>query len=111
MAFLIWALALGLVGGVEAAGFLADRHAAKQVQCQSCHGSSAPVAGAYVESEACLACHGSRAALASKQTALGKRNPHANHLGDIDCTLCHAGHRKSEAYCVNCHKDFTLEMH
>lgn len=105
--------AFALVTGFAAQAadpFLADRHIAKGSQCVSCHETATPSAGDYVESDKCLACHGDRKSLAAKFTPMGKRNPHDNHQGDLDCTLCHFGHKPPVAYCSNCHRDFTLEM-
>jgi len=110
----VTASALVLVAGTSMAAssnkVLADRHTDAGAQCTACHESAQPAKDAYVESDRCLSCHGSRAKIAEKQAAMGKRNPHDNHLGDIDCVLCHAGHRKGESYCANCHKDFSLNV-
>lgn len=90
--------------------FLADRHTAKNIPCSACHGKDKPTADDEVASEACLKCH-SRDAIVEKYASAGERNPHKNHLGEIDCALCHKGHSKSEAYCMQCHKsNFQMPM-
>lgn len=92
------------------AAVLADRHQAKGLGCVMCHGTDKPEPFAEVPADKCLACHGSRAALAKKTEKWGKRNPHDNHLGEVECSVCHKGHQKSASYCSNCHKDFTMPM-
>ena len=88
-----------------AAAPLADSHAKRGAACESCHESAKPAAGDFVESDKCLACH-SRDSIKSKYKSLGKKNPHDNHLGEIDCNLCHTGHKPFELYCKKCHVDF-----
>lgn len=89
---------------------LAERHKAKGVGCIMCHGTEKPEPFAEVSADKCLACHGPRDALAKKTEKWGKRNPHDNHLGEVECSVCHKGHQKSASYCSNCHKDFTMPM-
>jgi fumarate reductase flavoprotein subunit len=36
-------------------------------------------------------------------------NPHAGHVGELECTLCHNGHRADELYCSNCHKSMVVK--
>lgn len=88
-----------------AGALLADRHQARGAACASCHvgqGQPEPT----LDNVNCLGCHKDRATLAKFFEKLGDRNPHANHLGEIDCILCHKGHSPSELYCVLCHKGF-----
>ena len=61
--------------------FLADRHVAKGVSCEMCHGKVKP------------------------------HNPHTSpHYQDkLECTNCHLGHEKSENFCAQCH-DFKFNV-
>ncbi|WP_165657647.1 cytochrome c3 family protein, partial [Sutterella wadsworthensis] len=43
------------------------------------------------------------------QTAKVEPNPHYSHLGDVNCTDCHKGHKKSELMCNSCHQ-FDLKV-
>ena len=92
------------------ASVLADRHTAKSVPCSVCHETDKVESGAFVENERCLACHGPLEVLQNKYETLGGKNPHKNHLGEIECTLCHKGHQPSESYCMQCHKNFSMPM-
>ena len=38
------------------------------------------------------------------------RNPHASHLGEIDCTVCHKAHGPSKIYCLGCHQKFVMTI-
>lgn len=80
----------------------AERHTARGVTCQSCHGTSGDFARP-VRQEACLACHKSYEAVAAR-TAKVKPNPHDNHFGFRDCSTCHRGHQQSTVTCNQCHK-------
>lgn len=98
---------------VPAAGpFMADAHAKRGVKCASCHGPAAATKGDTVANAACAKCHGDFKALAAKSAAKGlaDRNPHASHLGEVDCVVCHKGHEASEAYCNGCHKKFKMSI-
>ena len=59
--------------------FLADRHVARGVACETCHGVKTPAPGAKVP------------------------NPHYNHLIGTDCQECHKGHAQSVNLCGSCH--------
>ena len=102
--------ALGMMAQTaSAAPFLADRHAAMKVPCTACH-DGAPKAGDVVADAKCLACHGPRSKLEALYADKKEYNPHKNHLGEIECTICHKGHSKSQAYCEQCHQDFQMPM-
>lgn len=88
---------------------LADAHGKRGAQCISCHSDAAPGPGDFVESEKCLACH-ERESIKAKYKSRGKMNPHANHLGEIDCNLCHTGHKPFELYCQKCHTNFNKNL-
>lgn len=85
---------------------IAERHMAQGVKCEACHlqaDKSVPV-----RKQACLQCHKSYAALAEK-TKNDHPNPHFNHYGERDCSVCHKGHQPSTLVCNQCHK-FDLKM-
>jgi len=94
------ALYRGAAGGEEKKNFLADRHQIKGNTCMSCHSVSPPKAD--VPMSVCMGCHGPYAKLAER-TNKGEHNPHASHLGDIACDLCHHGHKPSVDHCSTCH--------
>lgn len=102
------ALALALCFGAAlstnaAAGdFTADFHTGHSMQCAACHVNGSPKAGDTVKKQVCQGCH-SYETLA-RQTARVEPNPHYSHLGDVNCTDCHKGHRKSVNMCNDCHQ-------
>ncbi|WP_080803401.1 cytochrome c3 family protein [Arabiibacter massiliensis] len=64
--------------------------------------------------EFCLECHGdewdsivaSTADMKGTKTVYnpeGLYNPHDNHRGDDNCSMCHSMHEQSTLYCVECH--------
>ncbi len=84
--------------------FTSDKHIKTGLNCDSCHGAAKVAAGAEVGTAKCLTCHGPYEKLA-KRTERMILNPHANpHYGDLDCNVCHHGHRTDENYCGSCHK-------
>ncbi|WP_394494546.1 cytochrome c3 family protein [Shewanella sp. ENK2] len=81
--------------------------------CQTCHvtGKMKDIKKSMTDSQThenaqCQDCHGSYADLVNDKLAF---DPHASHLGDINCTSCHTGHAKPELTCNNCH-NFEMEM-
>ncbi len=85
--------------------FTSDKHIKKGLNCDSCHGASNPASGAEVGTAKCLTCHGPYEELAKRTERMMSNNPHANsHCGDLDCNVCHHGHRTDENYCGSCHK-------
>ena len=85
--------------------FTSDKHIKIGVNCDSCHEAAKVAAGAEVGTAKCLSCHGPYEKLA-KRTETMILNPHANpHYGDLDCNVCHHGHRTDENYCGSCHKE------
>jgi hypothetical protein len=85
--------------------FSSDKHIKAGINCDNCHGTAKVAAGEEVAMAKCLSCHGSYEKLA-KQTEKMIYNPHSNsHLGDLDCKVCHHGHRADENYCGSCHKE------
>lgn len=100
-------VAAGLIafGSAQAAEFGADRHVAKGVACQVCHGPDMknPV---WPEEKVCTGCH-NRDDIVAKTSKLNP-NPHkAPHNGD--CTLCHMQHEPEVNYCEQCH-NFGFKM-
>ncbi len=91
-----------LAAQASAADFGADRHIARGLKCESCHGPNMdPKNPTYPDQEACLKCH-NREDIASKTKQLNP-NPHtAPH--NNDCTLCHLQHEPEENYCAQCHQ-------
>lgn len=59
--------------------FLADRHVAKGVKCESCHNPGAP-SSKNVTPQNCLKCHGGSYEKLAEQTAGGDINYHNTHL-------------------------------
>ncbi len=85
--------------------FTSDKHVKTGVDCDGCHGEAKVAAGAEVGTAKCLTCHGPYEELAKRTERMMSNNPHANsHCGDLDCNVCHHGHRADENYCGSCHK-------
>lgn len=102
-------LCLGLAAlssAATAADFGADRHVARGLKCETCHGPDMKNPN-YPDEKTCLACH-NRDDVAAKTKAL-ETNPHkAPHNGD--CTLCHMQHEPEVNYCEQCHQfDFKMK--
>ena len=92
-----------------AANFGADRHVAKGIPCEACHGANMDKSSPEIPEEAaCIKCHDKKA-LAEKTKNLPGANPHAApHNGD--CTLCHRQHEAPVNYCAQCHQfDFKVK--
>jgi hypothetical protein len=97
----------------KSSSFTDHLHQQKGIGCANCHGKAAPVKGDTVENKTCSGCHGDYPALAAKSKLppkLAKRNPHASHLGEIDCVVCHKAHAVSQPYCLGCHAKFDMKM-
>jgi Cytochrome c3 len=85
--------------------FSSDKHIKTGLTCNDCHGTEKVTAGAAVGMAKCLSCHGSYEKLA-KRTEKMRLNPHTNpHNGDLDCNVCHHGHRADQNYCDSCHEE------
>lgn len=83
---------------------LADVHKAKGLQCASCHEKGKKVKvddNEAIPNKQCVICHGNLSTLSKKSKH--EINPHKSHLGDINCTTCHHGHKPSTTYCLSCH--------
>ena len=82
--------------------FLADAHKARGSNCAACHGATMAVDdNETAVNNACAKCHGPLATVAKKSKH--EINPHKSHLGNMSCTVCHAGHAASRTYCLACH--------
>lgn len=94
---------LSAVFAADAPKLGAERHIARGMACESCHGKDGK-SPEYPDQETCLQCH-NKAAVAEKTKELKPVNPHAApHNGD--CTLCHLQHEKPVNYCADCHAQF-----
>ena len=106
--------ALGLMLGVfslssaYAADFTADKHLAAGMKCESCHGPDKKIETP--DMNQCVKCHDPKK-LAEKTKNVKPTNPHdsPHYHQNLECTLCHVGHEKSEIYCNQCHK-FNFKM-
>lgn len=79
----------------------ADRHVAKGLTCQNCHGEDLKNPK-FPDEATCTQCH-NKDALAEKTKDLPGTNPHkAPHNGD--CINCHLQHEAPEDYCAQCHQ-------
>jgi len=84
--------------------YLDRMHGEQGAGCSDCHSGTFPEGPASMS--ACVECHGPYSAL-SESTADADPNPHASHLGEIDCGLCHKTHEESVLVCNQCH-DYNL---
>jgi fumarate reductase flavoprotein subunit len=91
-------------GAAQDEAFTADRHLARGVECNQCHGEGEKIP---VTKEQCLSCHVSYAVVAKRTKSL-EPNPHDSHQGEIECNQCHKGHKADENFCKSCHKDGTF---
>lgn len=90
----------------DAPKFGADRHIARGMTCESCHGKDGK-SPEFPDQETCLKCH-NKAAVAEKTKDLKPVNPHnAPHNGD--CVLCHLQHEAPVNYCGDCHAQFKFQ--
>jgi hypothetical protein len=84
--------------------FSSDKHIKTGLNCDSCHETAKVAAETKVGMAKCLSCHGPYEKLV-KRTEKISRNPHTYpHHEDLDCNVCHHGHRADEYYCGSCHK-------
>ena len=83
----------------ESRPYTADRHKAYGVECKQCHADQDKNIFDY---RSCLSCHESYQKVAER-TRKRSRNPHKSHYGDLECNVCHHGHKADEDYCATCH--------
>ena len=84
---------------------LANRHKDAGLSCEDCHGKGPRKP---LQTADCLGCHESYPKVAER-TAKLHPNPHDNHLIDLDCGLCHKGHKPQENYCLTCHEEMSFK--
>ncbi|WP_028115947.1 cytochrome c3 family protein [Ferrimonas senticii] len=85
------------------------------VDCSGCHGDQKKYTAPAVEN--CTTCHGSVEELAESTARPDhshkyEPNPHDSlHYGtDLNCSYCHAEHKKPKVYCNQCHEFEYPEM-
>jgi hypothetical protein len=76
-------------------------HRLSGISCSSCHETAQPVKGA-PDTQKCVSCH-PEYKKGPLQANSDLQNPHDSHMGDLDCSLCHHQHKKSENFCSTCH--------
>ncbi len=105
LAFVALLLPAGLAQASAGGTALAELHKARQIGCADCHGTAKKIMVDDSEkgiNQNCIGCHGDLDTVAAK--AKGHINPHKSHLGNrVNCTTCHSGHSRSQAYCLKCH--------
>jgi len=81
---------------------LSHVHQLAGVTCVRCHGNTKKPQA--VSMDKCVSCH-DPAKLTDKTANVKPENPHNSpHWGpNMDCTVCHHQHAKSESYCNYCH--------
>ncbi len=84
--------------------YLDHIHMEKGLTCQSCHDPFPPKEPP--DTSVCLSCHGGNYAAVAKLTGNQSPNPHASHLGELPCTICHGVHTPFEYYCSTCHINY-----
>jgi len=77
-------------------------HMLSGILCQTCHGKKAPFEK--VDYKNCITCHSTDVLAKVPARGVFLPNPHNSHYGmDVDCSLCHFQHNKSEFMCAQCH--------
>ncbi len=104
------AVAAALACSTSFAANLADKHNAMG-GCTTCHAVANVTPASVADDERdlnarCTMCHGSYEKLANKKLRF---DPHASHLGNINCTSCHSVHSKPRLVCNDCHS-FDMKM-
>lgn len=91
--------------------FGADRHIARGLTCESCHGKNMDMKNPEIPTiDTCTGCHNTKA-LVEKTKNVKPTNPHMSpHYQDtLDCINCHIQHAEPENFCNQCHKfDFKV---
>ncbi len=96
------------VSAQEACTWLADRHIARGINCDTCHDANLKLK-TIGEMQICVSCHGDFQQMAIKTQGRYAVNPHAPHEAGLACTSCHKAHKQSENHCAQCHKfDFKV---
>jgi len=77
-------------------------HTLSGVSCQKCHGKKLPYSK--VDMKTCITCHSIDSLIKAPARGVFLPNPHNSHYGtEVDCSLCHHQHKKSEFMCAQCH--------
>jgi len=84
------------------APFLADRHVARGMNCQTCHTPDNKLKQ-NGDLDVCSSCHGDYSAMIAKTDGKYETNPHGQHEGALPCSECHKGHKAGVNYCGGCH--------
>ena len=86
--------------------FGADRHVARGLTCESCHGKNMDMKNPEIPTiETCTGCHNTKQ-LVEKTKDVKPTNPHMSpHYQDtLECTNCHLQHDTPEDFCEQCHE-------
>jgi hypothetical protein len=92
---------------VEKPLFLADKHVAANVGCESCHQEDPPAKT--VTTDVCLGCHEDYSP-SNKTDAADYMDPHNSHMTYSDCGACHNAHKASREQCASCHGDLGFNI-
>jgi|GEM_PF-663141 len=77
-------------------------HMLTGVSCKTCHGEKPPYDK--VEMKTCTTCHSIEKLASAPARGPFLPNPHNSHYGtEVECSLCHHQHKKSEYMCTQCH--------
>ena len=77
-------------------------HLLSGIGCDSCHEDNDYEK--LPDGTTCKSCHSDYVEKTPTKNAL--ENPHDNHMGDLDCKLCHKMHEPSVNFCAQCHSAF-----
>jgi nitrate/TMAO reductase-like tetraheme cytochrome c subunit len=101
---------------------LAKKHADASLVCHDCHLPSIVlqveegikfVTGNYknpldkrdMGNAFCLDCHDFDEVKVKILESIVVANPHESHYGDMNCSICHRMHERSELLCAQCHRE------
>ncbi|SHH78388.1 flavocytochrome c [Ferrimonas marina] len=97
------AFAVGATFSIHAAQPTLAKHHSDMLGCDACHTKPIKVSDSEThENASCVSCHGGLEDLAEPGHA-NHFDPHASHLGTINCTSCHTGHAEPQYVCNDCH--------
>ncbi len=100
-----------IINSAVESNFLDALHFSANITCVSCHDKDI-IGENILKNTKCLSCHGPLEELIAKTAPkdFPDRNPHKSHLGEINCTVCHAAHAESKIYCLECHPQFEMKL-
>ena len=111
-AIVMLCLGLSTAAGAADGHFGADRHIARGLTCESCHGKNMDAKNPEIPTiETCTGCHNTKD-LVAKTKNVKPANPHISpHYQDtLDCVNCHLQHEAPENFCNQCHQfDFKVK--